>query len=161
MTKATAAASAPVRQARTARPDVVSARPQASVSGGEAPREHAARRGQRVAHEGGQHHHHRDAWLGQLDIVRRGAPARDDGRFAHDWGTGCPAGILAASFGVDAASGAAFGIGLQAVEVVLGAGLGAIFLIAEGLSLSDLRRSADPEPVTQIGAPEFALAQAA
>ena len=71
------------------------------------------------------------------------------------------AGILAASFGVDAASGAAFGIGLQAVEVVLGAGLGAVFLIAEGLSLSDLRRSADPEPVTQIGAPEFALAQAA
>ncbi|MDX6225339.1 MAG: hypothetical protein QOE64_1715, partial [Frankiales bacterium] len=60
------------------------------------------------------------------------------------------AGVLAASFGVDAASGAAFGIGLQAVEVVLGAGLGAVFLLTEGLSLSDLRRGAGPEPAPHV-----------
>jgi uncharacterized membrane protein YbhN (UPF0104 family) len=77
------------------------------------------------------------------------------------------AGILAASFGVDAGAGAAFGVGLQAVEVVLGAGLGAVFLVAEGLSLSDLRHTIGREPVQpvqpmpQIGAREAVLAQAA
>jgi uncharacterized membrane protein YbhN (UPF0104 family) len=57
------------------------------------------------------------------------------------------AGVLAASFGVSAASGAAFAIGLQATEVVLGAGLGVVFLLVEGLSFAELRR---PAPVTEL-----------
>ncbi len=51
------------------------------------------------------------------------------------------AGVLASSFGISATSGAAFAIGLQATEVVLGAGIGALFLLAEGVSFSELRRA--------------------
>jgi hypothetical protein len=50
------------------------------------------------------------------------------------------AGVLASSFGVSPAAGAAFAIGLQATEVALGAGLGAMYLLAEGVSFADLRR---------------------
>jgi uncharacterized membrane protein YbhN (UPF0104 family) len=59
------------------------------------------------------------------------------------------AGALAA-FGVGAASGAAFAIGLQATELALGAGIGAIYLAVEGLSIADLRRGA----VTAADAPD-------
>jgi uncharacterized membrane protein YbhN (UPF0104 family) len=59
------------------------------------------------------------------------------------------AGVLASSFGVSAASGAAFAIVLQATEVALGAGLGAVFLVAEGLSFTDLRRGSAP-PVQEM-----------
>jgi hypothetical protein len=41
------------------------------------------------------------------------------------------ASVLAASFGVEAGAGAAFGVGLQAVEVLLGVGVGAVFLVAD------------------------------
>src|SRR4051794_8285521 len=51
-------------------------------------------------------------------------------------------GVLVSSFGISAASGAAFAIGLQATEVVLGAGIGALFLLAEGASFTELRRAA-------------------
>jgi uncharacterized membrane protein YbhN (UPF0104 family) len=51
------------------------------------------------------------------------------------------AGVLASSFGISATSGAAFAIGLQATEVVLGAGIGALFLLAEGVSFGELRRA--------------------
>jgi hypothetical protein len=57
------------------------------------------------------------------------------------------AGVLASSFGVSAASGAAFAIGLQATEVAIGAGLGALFLLAEGISFADLRRRSQAPPI--------------
>jgi hypothetical protein len=63
------------------------------------------------------------------------------------------AGVLASSFGVSAASGAAIAIVLQATEVALGAGLGAVFLVAEGLSFADLRGQSSA-PVTEIHARE-------
>ena len=56
------------------------------------------------------------------------------------------AGVLASSFGVSAASGAAFAIGLQATEVALGAGLGALFLLAEGISFADPRSRSQTAP---------------
>ena len=59
------------------------------------------------------------------------------------------AGVLASSFGVAATSGAAFAIVLQATEVALGAGLGAVYLLAEGLSFADLRRQTSA-PVTEM-----------
>jgi uncharacterized protein (TIRG00374 family) len=59
------------------------------------------------------------------------------------------AGVLASSFGVSPAVGAAFAIGLQATEVAIGAGLGALFLLAEGVSFADLRRESS-EPVAQV-----------
>jgi uncharacterized protein (TIRG00374 family) len=73
------------------------------------------------------------------------------------------AGVLASSFGVSAASGAAFAIGLQATEVALGAGLGALFLLAEGLSFADLRNRAPAAPVKlrPVASEERALAFAA
>jgi uncharacterized protein (TIRG00374 family) len=73
------------------------------------------------------------------------------------------AGVLASSFGVSAASGAAFAIGLQATEVALGAGLGALFLLAEGLSFADLRNRAPAAPVKlrPVASEEGALACAA
>ncbi|HEY0389381.1 MAG TPA: phosphatase PAP2 family protein [Gaiellales bacterium] len=54
------------------------------------------------------------------------------------------AGVLATSFGVSAEAGAAFAVVLQASEVALGAGIGALYLVAEGLSFADLRRQAAP-----------------
>ena len=73
------------------------------------------------------------------------------------------AGVLASSFGVSAASGAAFAIGLQATEVALGAGLGALFLLAEGLSFAELRNRAPAARVEfrPVGLDECALASAA
>jgi uncharacterized membrane protein YbhN (UPF0104 family) len=72
------------------------------------------------------------------------------------------AGVLASSFGISAASGAAFAIGLQATEVVLGAGIGALFLLAEGVSFTELRRAApDPAAVTPCEAHDRYLAYAA
>ena len=72
------------------------------------------------------------------------------------------AGVLASSFGVSAASGAAFAIGLQATEVLLGAGIGALFLLAEGASFTELRRSAPvAASVTPCGADDRQLAYAA
>jgi uncharacterized membrane protein YbhN (UPF0104 family) len=71
------------------------------------------------------------------------------------------AGVLAASFGVSAASGAAFAIGLQATEVALGAGLGAVFLLFEGLSFAELRRSAPVSELRPREAVEQDLAYAA
>ena len=50
------------------------------------------------------------------------------------------AGVLASSFGVAAAPGAAFAIGLQATEVALGAGIGALYLLTEGVSFAEIRR---------------------
>jgi uncharacterized membrane protein YbhN (UPF0104 family) len=54
------------------------------------------------------------------------------------------AGVLAASFGVSAPAGAAFAVVLQATEVALGAGIGALYLVAEGLSFAELRSQAAP-----------------
>jgi uncharacterized protein (TIRG00374 family) len=76
------------------------------------------------------------------------------------------AGVLASSFGVSAASGAAFAIGLQATEVALGAGLGALFLLAEGLSFADLRNRTPVAPsapveLRPVASEEGALAFAA
>ena len=56
------------------------------------------------------------------------------------------AGVLAASFGVSAPAGAAFALVLQATEVALGAGIGVLCLLAEGLSFGELRRQAAPVP---------------
>jgi uncharacterized membrane protein YbhN (UPF0104 family) len=49
------------------------------------------------------------------------------------------AGVLASSYGVAAAPGAAFAIGLQGTEVLLGAGIGMLFLAFEGLSFAEVR----------------------
>lgn len=46
---------------------------------------------------------------------------------------------LSRAFGVDRSVGISFGIGLQAIEVALGAGLGAVFLAMEGVSLAEVR----------------------
>ena len=54
------------------------------------------------------------------------------------------AGVLATSFGVSAPAGAAFAVVLQATEVALGAGIGALYLVAEGLSFTEVRRQAAP-----------------
>ena len=72
------------------------------------------------------------------------------------------AGVLVSSFGISAASGAAFAIGLQATEVVLGAGIGALFLLAEGVSFTELRRAAPAAaPVTPCEVDDRDLAYAA
>jgi uncharacterized membrane protein YbhN (UPF0104 family)/membrane-associated phospholipid phosphatase len=59
------------------------------------------------------------------------------------------AGVLASSFGIDPAAGAAFAIGLQATEVALGAGIGVLYLLAEGVSFADLRRESEA-PCTTV-----------
>lgn len=46
---------------------------------------------------------------------------------------------LSQAYGVDQTSGLSFGIGLQAIEVSLGAGLGILFLLWEGLTLAEVR----------------------
>ena len=72
------------------------------------------------------------------------------------------AGVLAASFGVSAPAAAAFAVVLQATEVALGAGLGALYLVAEGLSFTELRRSAPvAASVTPCEADDRQLAYAA
>ena len=71
------------------------------------------------------------------------------------------AGTPAPAKGVSATSGAAFAIGLQATEVVLGAGLGAVFLVFEGLSFAELRRTAPATRLRPQEAEELDLAYAA
>jgi peptidoglycan-N-acetylglucosamine deacetylase len=56
---------------------------------------------------------------------------------------------LTATYGVDQPTAVAFAIGLQAIEVALGAGLGFVFLSLEGLSLGEVRRSASSATVRQ------------
>ena len=48
---------------------------------------------------------------------------------------------LSQAFDVDFASAVTFAIGLQVIEVALGAGLGFVFLSVEGLSFGDVRRT--------------------
>ncbi len=47
---------------------------------------------------------------------------------------------LTATYGISQTSAVAFAIGLQAIEVALGAGLGLVFLSLEGLSFGEVRR---------------------
>lgn len=47
---------------------------------------------------------------------------------------------LGSAFGLSAANALSFGIGLQAIEVGLGAGLGLVFLAVEGLSIGGVRQ---------------------
>jgi uncharacterized membrane protein YbhN (UPF0104 family) len=47
---------------------------------------------------------------------------------------------LTATYGVDQPTAVAFAIGLQAIEIALGAGLGLVFLSFEGLSFGEVRR---------------------
>jgi uncharacterized membrane protein YbhN (UPF0104 family) len=68
------------------------------------------------------------------------------------------AGVLASSFGVAIGSAAAFAVGLQATELLLGAGLGAVFLVTEGLSFAELRR---PHVAQPAQADDLCLAYAA
>src|SRR5205807_5728911 len=60
------------------------------------------------------------------------------------------------SYGVDYAKGFAFGIGLQAIEMSVGVGVGFVFLAREGLSFAMLRRmpGADQAEVAQQGGEE-------
>ena len=67
-------------------------------------------------------------------------------------------GVLASSFGVAIGSAAAFAVGLQATELLIGAGLGAVFLVTEGLSFAELRRSPAAQPAQ---ADDLCLAYAA
>ncbi len=59
---------------------------------------------------------------------------------------------LSQAFGISYAAGITFGIGLQVIEIALGAGLGFVFLSLEGLSFGEVRRGiasaeeADEEP---------------
>ena len=46
---------------------------------------------------------------------------------------------LSRAFDVEHSVGISFGIGLQAIEVAVGAGLGAVFLAMEGVSLAEVR----------------------
>jgi len=46
---------------------------------------------------------------------------------------------LVQAYGVSTTTALAFGIGLQVIEVSLGAGLGFVFLSREGLSFSEAR----------------------
>ncbi len=46
---------------------------------------------------------------------------------------------LSQAYGVERAAGLSFGVGLQAIEISLGAGLGLAFLAREGLSLAEVR----------------------
>jgi hypothetical protein len=57
---------------------------------------------------------------------------------------------------VGAATAAAFGLALQAVEALLSVAAGAVFLAVEGVSLADLRREvrpARPQPAVPAIAP--------
>ncbi|MGB4863899.1 MAG: lysylphosphatidylglycerol synthase domain-containing protein, partial [Tepidiformaceae bacterium] len=57
---------------------------------------------------------------------------------------------LGSAFGLSTASALSFGIGLQAIEVGLGAGLGLLFLAVEGLSIGGVRREmANSESASQ------------
>ena len=51
-----------------------------------------------------------------------------------------------ASYGVAYATGFAYGLGLQVLEMSVGVGVGLIFLTREGLSLETLRRMPEPGP---------------
>ena len=61
-----------------------------------------------------------------------------------------------AAYAVDYGQGIAFGVGLQAIEVSVGVGLGLFFLAREGLSLASLKRLPDAaEP--SLSAPRMTL----
>ncbi len=50
------------------------------------------------------------------------------------------AGAMSTIYGIDFTTGVAFAIGLQVIEIALGAGLGLVFLSREGLSFGEVRR---------------------
>lgn len=64
------------------------------------------------------------------------------------------------SYGVAYATGIAFGIGLQVVEMSVGIGLGLLFLMREGLSLATLRQMPADAPDDEVAPPEEAPARA-
>jgi glycosyltransferase 2 family protein len=64
------------------------------------------------------------------------------------------------SYGVAYATGIAFGIGLQVVEMSVGIGLGLLFLMREGLSLATLRQMPADAPEDELTPPEEAPARA-
>jgi phosphatidylinositol alpha-mannosyltransferase len=57
--------------------------------------------------------------------------------------------VVLAAYGVDASHALAYGILLQAVEVVTALALGIPALLAEGLSLQDIRSEGDAEPTAE------------
>jgi glycosyltransferase 2 family protein len=63
------------------------------------------------------------------------------------------------SYGVAYATGIAFGLGLQVLEMSVGIGLGLLFLMREGLSLATLRQMPADTP-EQVAPPEEAPARA-
>ena len=50
------------------------------------------------------------------------------------------ASAMSTIYGIDFTTGVAFAIGLQVIEIALGAGLGLVFLSREGLSFGEVRR---------------------
>jgi uncharacterized membrane protein YbhN (UPF0104 family) len=64
------------------------------------------------------------------------------------------------SYGVAYATGIAFGIGLQVVEMSVGIGLGLLFLMREGLSLATLRQMPADAPEDEVTPPEEAPVRA-
>jgi uncharacterized membrane protein YbhN (UPF0104 family) len=64
------------------------------------------------------------------------------------------------SYGVPYATGIAFGLGLQVVEMSVGVGIGLLSLTREGLSLATLRIEADREEDEPAEEPERARARA-
>ena len=72
------------------------------------------------------------------------------------------AGALTSTYGISQASALSFAIGLQVIEVAVGAGIGLVFLSIEGLSIGDLRRSisrAESESAGDIWAPPPLVAE--
>ena len=57
------------------------------------------------------------------------------------------------SYGVPYATGIAFGLGLQVIEMSVGIGLGLLFLMLEGLSLATLRQMPADGPESGEAAP--------
>ena len=58
-----------------------------------------------------------------------------------------------ASYGVAYATGFAYGLGLQVIEMSVGVGIGLIFLTREGLSLATLREIPEPTTPGELGSP--------
>jgi uncharacterized membrane protein YbhN (UPF0104 family) len=64
------------------------------------------------------------------------------------------------SYGVPYATGIAFGLGLQVLEMSVGIGLGLLFLMREGLSLATLRQMPADGPESGDAVPEEPPARA-
>jgi glycosyltransferase 2 family protein len=64
------------------------------------------------------------------------------------------------SYGVPYATGIAFGLGLQVLEMSVGVGLGLLFLAREGISLASLRSMPSDAPEQREAEPEGARARA-